>query len=205
MGAILILCVIFFFKAMFAWEEAENLSKSRFIWNPNEEEIEFINQRFDNEFVRYMLRAISPTRTRFIQVGFRSIKVSTSIGTASCYYNKHGYEQLTNYGTKQLAYYLASKSFPDGFLIYQAKVVPAGSERYLCGVTDIGGPAPPKKSQFKRFRKMFLWLAFWLQEFLRLKTNFQLPEEESELSPIDNGQIVINKGYTAASEGLKQL
>ena len=53
--ALLILCAFFFFKAMFRWDEAERLSEERLHWTPNEEEIEFINKRFDNPFVEYML------------------------------------------------------------------------------------------------------------------------------------------------------
>ena len=203
--ALLILCVFFFFKAMFRWDEAEKLSEERLHWTPNEEEIEFINNRFDNPFVEYMLSALSPTQTRCVEVGFRSITVHSSRGKASCYYNKHGYEQLTNYGTKQLAYYLAAKAFPEGFTIYQTKMVQAGADRYVNGVTDVGGEPPQKKKRFKRFKRMLIWLAVWLQDFLRLKTNFKMPKEDSMMKPVNNGQIVINKGYTPRPEGLKQL
>lgn len=202
---LLLLCVFFFFKAMFRWDEGERLSASRFHWTPDEEEIEFINKRFDNPFAAYMLSALSPTDTRILEVGFRAITVHSNRGTASCYYSKHGYEQLTNYGTKQLAYYLASKAFTGGFVIYQTKVVPAGSDRYINGVTDIGGIRPPKQTKSKRFKRMLIWLAIWLQDFLRVKTDLKIPREKTGLSPVVNGQIVVNKGYAPKSEGLKPL
>ena len=204
-GLFLFLCVFFFFKAMFRWDEAERLSASRSFWIPNEEEIEFINERFDIPFTRYMLKAIYPTETRTLEVGLREITVTSSYGEATCNYIKNGYKQLTNYGTKQLAYYLASKSFPEGFIIYQTKIVPAGSERYTGGVTDIGGTPPPKKSQIKRFARMLSWLAVWLQDVLRLRTSFTMIEDEVVMSPVDNGQLVINKGYSSEKKGLKPL
>ena len=204
-GGLLLLCLFFFFRAMFRWDEAERISKSRYQWMPTEEEIDFINKRFDNSFVEYMLSAISPTKTRSVEVGFRSITVHSSRGKAACYYNKHGYEQLTNYGTKQLAYYLASKAFPEGFFIYQTKMVPAGSDLYVSGVTDVGGARPPKPKKLKRLKRMLLWLAVWLQDFLRLKTHFKIAEAEDRMAPVNDGQIVINKGYTPKAEGLKSL
>ena len=186
----------------FEYEEAESEYDEDYL---DEGEIEFINKRFDNPFAAYMLSALSPTDTRTLEVGFRAITVHSNRGTASCYYSKHGYEQLTNYGTKQLAYYLASKAFTGGFVIYQTKVVPAGSDRYINGVTDIGGIRPPKQTKSKRFKRMLIWLAIWLQDFLRVKTDLKIPREKTGLSPVVNGQIVVNKGYAPKSEGLKPL
>ena len=61
------------------------------------------------------------------------------------------------------------------------------------------------KKRFKRFKRMLIWLAVWLQDFLRLKTSFKMPKEDSRMKPVNDGQIVINKGYTPRPEGLKPL
>ncbi len=70
---------------------------------------------------------------------------------------------------------------------------------------SVGGVRPPKPKRRRRFKRMLLWLAVWLQDFMRLKTNFKVPEAEAKTAPVNDGQIVINKGYVSKPEGLKPL
>lgn len=204
-GILLLIGLFFLFRAMFKWEESEILIASRFKWIPDEEEIEYIEQRFDNDLIHYVLSAISPVDTKAIEVGINEITIKSNEGDYICNYNKCGYSHLSNYGTKQLAYYLASHSFPEGFTIYQTKIVPAGSEHYIGGYTDIGGQQPPPTKTIKRFAAMLNWLAVQIQVMLRLKTSFKMPDPETGPSPSDNGQIVINKGYRLEKEGMQPL
>ena len=114
-----LLCI---FKAMFIWEEAENLSSSRFFWTPDEDEVKYIEERFDNELTQRILSAVSPTDTESIEVAYKGVKIKSYGGSEVFNFIQNGYARLTNYGSKQMAYYLASHSFPEGFLIYQTKI-----------------------------------------------------------------------------------
>ena len=190
--------LFFMFKAMFRWDEAEQLSATRFSWIPDEEEIDYINTRFDNDFMRRILSYISAKETESIEVGYKEVKINSDEKTDVFNFKQYGYANLTNYGSKQMAYYLASHSFPEGFIIYQTKIAPAGANRYIGGVTDIGGEAPPEPEPTKRFEAMLNWLAGQIQKILkmfRLKVSFKVPKPKAGPSPTDSGQIVINKGY----------
>jgi len=206
--AVVILFLIglfFLLRSMFRWEESEKLAASRFMWIPDEEEIAYIEQRFDNDLISFVLKAISPVDTKAIEVGFSEITIRSNDGDYVCNYNKCGYSHLSNYGTKQLAYYLASHSFPEGFTIYQTKIVPPGAEQYIGGYTDIGGQQQPQARRIRRYVSMLNWLAVQLQEMLRLKTPFKMPDPKPGPSPTDNGQLVINKGYRLEKKGMKEL
>ena len=202
---LLLIGIYFLLRSMFRWEESEKLAASRFNWMPDEEEIEYIEQRFDNDLIKFVLTSISPVDTKAIEVGFNGITIKSNDGDYVCNYNKCGYSHLTNYGTKQLAYYLASHSFPEGFTIYQTKIVPVGSEHYIGGYTDVGGQQSTPTRRIRRYVSMLHWLAVQLQEMLRLKTSFKMPDADTGPSPTDNGQIVINKGYRPEKEGMKVL
>ncbi len=198
-AVMIVFSLFFMFRAMFRWEEAEKISASRYIWEPNEDEAEDIERRFDNSLTRYILSAISPTETESIEVGCKDVRINSNDGTSICNFNKCGYSCLDNYGTKQMAYYFATHSFPDGFVIYQTKVAPAGAYRYLGGVTDVGGEAPPEDSpeekKVKRFSAMFNWLAVQIHTIFKLKSSFRMPEPKPGPSLADSGQTVINKGF----------
>lgn len=197
--------LFFLFRAMFKWDEAEQLSATRFFWNPDEEETEFINQRFDNDFVRRILSYISSTGTESLEVGCKDVKINSDKGTDVFNFRQYGYSSLTNYGSKQLAYYLASHSFPEGFMIYQTKIAPAGANRYVGGVTDVGGEEEqqPEIEEKKRYEAMLNWLAGKLQgimKMMKLRVSFKMPKPKAGPSPADSGQIVINKGYRPDKE-----
>jgi hypothetical protein len=154
--------------------------------------------------IRSIVDAISSENTKQMEVGFEEVIIKTNEGTFACYYNQHGYSHIDNYGTKQLAYYLASKCFPKGFIIYQKKVAPVGANRYLGGVTEVGGEKK-KEKRIKRYATMINWLAVQIQDKLRLGTGFKMPESESGPSPTNDGQIVINKGYNRSRDGMMPL
>ncbi len=189
---------------MLNWEKAENLAASRFFWIPGEEKIEYINQRFDNEMIYSLVDAISSENTKQMEVGFEEVTIKTNEGTFASYFNQHGYSHIDNYGTKQLAYYLASRCFPKGFIIYQKKIAPVGANRYLGGVTEVGGEKK-KKIIIKRYATMINWLAVQIQDKLRLGTGFKMPAAESGPSMTNDGQIVINKGYNRNRDGMMPL
>ena len=201
----ILLGMFFLFQAMLNWEKSEKLSASRFLWIPDEEEIRDINERFDNEMIRSLIASIPPVDTKSMEVGFDAVTIRTNEGVFACYFNQQGYEQLDNYGTKRLAYYLASNCFLAGFVIYQKKIAPIGSDRYLGGVTDIGGELPPREKMIKRYFNMYSWLAVRIQDTLKLGTGLKMPEQEDTKSPTNDGQIVLNKGYSSIREGLKPL
>ena len=208
-NVILIVLVVIFgifmlVRSMLNWEKAELLAASRYFWIPGEEEIEDINQRFDNDMIDSVIDAISSHDTKSIEVGFDDVRINTSEGVFACYYNQQGYSSLNNYGTKQLAYYLASNCFPEGFVIYQKKIAPVGTNRYLGGVTDVGGEKE-KQKMLARYSTMLNWLAVQIQDRLRLGTGFKLQEKEAKKSPTNDGQIVINKGYTPKKDGMIPL
>lgn len=198
--AVMIVFALFsMFRAMFKWEEAEKISESRYIWEPDEEEIEDIERRFDNSLVRYLLTNISPTETESIEISSKDVRINSNEGTDICNFNKCGFSGLDNYGTKQLAYYLATHAFPGGFMIYQTKIAPIGAYRYLGGATDVGGEAPPEEpaeeKKMKRLAAMLNWLAVQIQTIFKLKTSFKMPDPDPGSSLADSGQTVINKGF----------
>ena len=191
------------FKAMFIWEEADNLSASRFFWIPDEDEVKYIEKRFENELTQRILSAVSPTDTESIEVAYKGVKIKSYGGSEVFNFIQYGYSRLTNYGSKQMAYYLASHSFPEGFVIYQTKIAPVGANRYIGGVTDIGGEVPPEPEPEKRLNAMFTWLATQIQKIMKsmkLKVSFKIPKPKDGPSPTDSGQIVINKGYNPSGE-----
>ena len=196
----IVFALFFMFRAMFRWEEKGKISESRYIWEPDEEEIEDIERRFDNSLVRYLLSHISPTETESLEISCKDIRINSNEGTDICNFNKCGFSGLDNYGTKQLAYYLATHAFPDGFVIYQTKIAPAGAYRYLGGVTDVRGEAPSEEpdeeKKMKRLAAMLNWLAVQIQTIFKLKTSFRMPEPDPGPSLADSGQTVINKGFS---------
>lgn len=200
-----LLTILFMFRAMLIWEKGGKHEASRYRWKPDEEEIAYIESRFDNKMVHHILDNISPTGTESIEVRSQEVRINSIDGTAVCNFKKCGYSHLDNYGTKQMAYYLASHAFPEGFVIYQTKIAPVGTYRYIGGVTDVGGEKPPAPDQEKRLKKMFTWLAGQLQKILKLKKPLITPEPEPDPPQSDSGQIVVNKGFNPDMENLMPL
>ena len=122
-----------------------------------------------------VLSAISSENTHSIEAGLETVEINNNTGPSVFNYNKYGFNQLTNYDTKQLAFYLASHSFPEGFAIYQTKITPAGSERFIGGVTDVGGDQPPKEDENKHKMKLYARLYEQLREFVKIKNPSEIP------------------------------
>jgi hypothetical protein len=107
--------------------------------------------------------------------------------------------------TKQLAYYLASHSFPDGFVIYQTKITPLGSAKFIGGTTDVGGVPKPAEDEDTHNKKTLARLYEQLREFVRIRNPFKMYLKEPGPSAADNGQIVLNKGFKSKKEGYADL
>jgi hypothetical protein len=197
--------LLFFFFAMSKNETIDKLTAARYVWMPDSSEAEFIEKRFDNDFVRSILSVLSSDDTHSIETGLEAVTVNNNTGSEEFNYNKCGFSRLTNYDTKQLSYYLASHSFPEGFAIYQTKITAAGSEKYLGGITDIGGDQPPAEDEEKHNMKMLARVYEQLREFVEIKNPFKMYLKELAPSPSDNGQIVLNKGFKADKEGYAEL
>lgn len=207
-GRIAIIAVIglvFFFLAMSKNETTDRLSKSRYNWIPDKVETAFIEERFDNDFIRSILSNISSEDTYSIEAGLDAVTVNNNVGPTVFNFNKYGFNRLTNYDTKQLAYYLASHSFPDGFVIYQTKITPAGSAKFIGGTTDIGSDRPPAEDETKHTMKLIARVFEQLREFVRIKNPFKMYLKEAGPSAADNGHIVLNKGFKANKEGYKNI
>lgn len=198
-----LLTAFFFIRAMFYWDEAENLETSRYIWYPEKEEVTYIEQRFDTPLVQTILSHLSATSTKMVEVKMNEVIITADDKKSVCNFNRCGYATITNYDTKQLAYYLAVKAFPAGFSIYQSKVALSGTNLGTDGLTE--GTQPVKIKKSKRFKRMLTWLTNRFMERFRLKASFNISPLMEGPSPVNNGQIIINKGFQHKTEGLKTL
>ena len=200
-----IAAMVFFFLAMSKNETIDKLTAARYRWMPDKAETEYIEKRFDNDFVRSILSKISAEDTHSINAGLEAVTVNNNTGPEVFNFNKCGFSRLANYDTKQLAYYLASHSFPEGFVIYQIRIAAAGSEKYIGGTTDFPVDPPPEEDEKKHAMKMYARLYEQLREFVRIKNPFKTYLREAGPSPVDNGQLVLNKGFRADREGYEEL
>ena len=202
---IAVIGLIFFFLAMSKNETTDRLSESRYSWIPDKVETAFIEERFDNDFIKSILSNISAEDTFSIEAGLDAVTINNNVGPTVFNFNKYGFNRLTNYDTKQLAYYLASHSFPDGFVIYQTKITPVGSAKFIGGTTDIGSDKPPAEDETKHTMKLLARVFEQLREFVRIKNPFKMYLKEAGPSAADNGHIVLNKGYKTNKEGYKDI
>lgn len=179
-------------------EKINKISETRFIWMPDEKEVAYIDKRFDNDFVKSILSDISPEKTHSVEVGLDDVTINNSAGPLVHNYNKCGFNQLTNYDTKQLAYYLASRSFPEGFAIYQARTSLAGADRIVAGITEVGGERPPEEDETVRTGRMLSGLFEQIKKIFRIrrmKNPFESFSQRTSSIGFDDGQIVMNKGF----------
>ena len=204
-AVVAVAAMAFFFVAMSKNEKIDKLTDARYRWMPDEAEKKYIEKRFDNDFVRSILSEISSEDTHSIEAGLDAVTVNNSTGSSVFNFNKCGFSRLSNYDTKQLAYYLASHSFPEGFVIYQTKIAPLGSDKFIGGTTDFPDDTPPEEDEKKHTMKMYARLYEQLREFVRIKNPFKMYLREAGPSPVDNGQIVLNKGFRADREGYEEL
>ena len=197
--------LLFFFFAMSKNETIDRMTAARYRWIPDRAETDYIEKRFDNDFIRSILSGISSEDTHSVEAGLEAVTINNNTGSEVFNFNKYGFNRMTNYDTKQLAFYLASHSFPEGFVIYQTKITPAGSEKFIGGTTDSGRDQPQKEDADRRDMKMFARVIEQLQEFVKIKNPFEMYLREQGPGAADNGQIVINKGFRADKEEYADL
>lgn len=202
---ILVLGLVFFFLAMSKNETIDRLTAARYRWIPDKIETAFIEERFDNDFVRSILSNISSEDTHSIEAGLDAVTINNNTGPTVFNFNKHGFNRMTNYDTKQLSYYLASHSFPEGFVICQTKITPVGAEKFIGGTTDIGSDQPPAEDETKHTMKLLARVFEQLREFVRIKNPFKTYLREAGPSAADNGHIIINKGFKTNKEGYMDI
>ena len=196
----------FFFLAAKKNANIERLNAARYQWMPDSDEISYIDNRFDKDFIRTILSDISSEDTYSVEVGLDAVTVNNNTGPSVRNYNRCGFRGLTNYDTKQLAYYLASHSFPEGFAIYQNRTALAGADRIIGGTTEIGGERPPAEDEKKHARRMLSKLVDQVKEiFMIRKMHNPFTVAPEGPAAADEGQIVINKGFKVQEEGYAEL
>ena len=202
--ALLLLALVSFLWAMSTRNKAEILNTKMFRWMPDEAEIADIRSRFDNDFVRGVLSKISATETESVTVALEGIVIESNDGETVYNFNKEGFRRLTNYESKQLAFFIGSEAFPDGFIIHQLKKHATVYDNYARGYTEVGNVREKKPNEEEVIKKNLRWL---LKEISTLTGNKKLkPEDEPVKSvEIEGGHIVINKGYSENSEKYKSL
>ena len=118
---VLLLAFIVFAWAISARNKADKLDIAMSKWMPTDDEIADIKKRFDNEFVRKVMSNISASETESVTVALDRIVIDNNEGEVSYNFNREGYKRLTNYESKQLAFFIGNEAFPEGFIIHQLK------------------------------------------------------------------------------------
>ena len=109
--AMVVIGLILLLRAAALWNRSEEISNMRFIWMPTEEEKKDIEARFDNDFVRFLMSKISLRDTESIKVSLDGINIRNNTGDQYCNLNRCGFKRLSNYETKQLAYFIADRRY----------------------------------------------------------------------------------------------
>lgn len=201
---LLVLTFAVFFWAIRTKNKADALDAKMQVWMPDEAEIEDIKTRFDNDFVRNVLSNISATETESVTVALEGILIESNESEVSFNFNKEGYKRLTNYESKQLAFYIGSQAFPEGFIIHQLRKHATVYDNYVRGYTETGEIKKKSPDEAEIAKKNLRWL---LKEIATLSGNKKLrPKDEPvKVFAIEGGHIVINKGYSENSEKYKEL
>lgn len=197
--------IFLLFRSAALWNRSEELSEQRYFWMPAEEEKKDIEARFDNDFVRYLLTKISLRNTESVKVSLDGINIRNNTGDRHCNLNRNGFRRLTNYETKQLAYFIAEKAFTEGYTIYQSKKYETIYERYIGGVTDVGGGKAARKSRLSTIRKDVIWLSSQISSIMRVKNPIPVEQKVSGPGMIEGGNIILNKGYRQDDSEYKAL
>ena len=203
--ALFVIGIILLLRAAALWNRSEEISNLRLIWMPTEEEKKDIEARFDNDFVRFIMSRISLRETESVKVSLDGINIRNNTGDQHCNLNKCGYKRLTNYETKQLAYFIADRKFTDGFTILQSKKYETLYTRYAGGVTEVGGEEKKKQGLMKKTAKDVNWLIKRIAEIMRIKNPIVYNQKDAEPGLIEGGQIILNKGYRPDDSELKTL
>ncbi len=203
------LILILIALAIFIWaistrNRAEKLDLDMCKWMPDAAEIADIKSRFDNDFVRGVLAKISATETESVTVALDGIEIESNIDDASFNFNQEGFRKLTNYESKQLAYFIGSEAFPDGFIIHQIKNRAMVYENYARGYLETGEIKVKAPDETEEAKKNLRWL---LKEIATLTGNKKLMPKPEPVKTVvvEGGHIVINKGYNENSEKYKAL
>lgn len=201
---LLLLALAAFIWAMRTRNKAETLDTEMLKWMPDEAEIADIRKRFDNDFVRRALSCISARETESVTVSLEGILIDSNEGETTFNFNKEGFRRLTNYESKQLAFFIGSEAFPDGFIIHQLKKHATAYANYYRGFTEVGGEREKAPDESVIIMKNVRWI---LKEISLLTGNKKLmPEEEPvKLVEVEGGHIVLNKGYSENTEKYKAL
>ena len=203
---VLLLAFIVFAWAISARNKADKLDIAMSKWMPTDDEIVDIKKRFDNDFVRKVMSNISATETESVKVTLEGIAIDNNEGEVSYNFNREGYKRLTNYESKQLAFFIGSEAFPEGFIIHQLKRNATVYDNYARGYTEVGDVKEKSQDEVEAemVKKNLRWL---MKEIATLTRNKKLmpKEEHVKVAVVVGGHIVINKGYTENSEKYKAL
>jgi hypothetical protein len=202
--AVLLLSLAVFIWAVRAKSKADALDEELLVWMPDEAEIADIKGRFDNDFVRRVLSEVSAGETETVKVALEGIVIESNEGEVSFNFNKEGFRRLTNYESKQLAFYIGSMAFPDGFIIHQLKKHATVYSNYTRGYTETGDIRKKAPEEAEVIKENVRWL---LKEISKLTGNKKLRPKDELVKAIDveGGHIVINKGYSENSDKYKAL
>jgi hypothetical protein len=202
--ALILLAIAVFMWAVMARNKADAIETKMFKWMPDEAEIADIRKRFDNDFVRGVLSKISGSETESVTVALDGIVIDNNDGEVSYNFNREGYRRLTNYESKQLAFFIGSEAFPEGFILHQLKKHATVYDSYARGYAETGEihvKAPDEEEEIKKNVRWLLKEIYKLTRYKKLK-----PKEEHEKAVlVEGGHIVLNKGYRENTEKYKAL
>lgn len=201
---LILLAFAVFIWAVMAKNKADAIEREMFKWEPGEDEIADLRKRFDNEFIRGVLNKISARETESVTVSLDGIMIDNNDGEVSFNFNREGFRRLTNYESKQLAFFIGTEAFPDGFILHQIKRHATVYDSYARGYMETGEIREKAPDEEEELRKNVRWLQkeiYKLTRYRKLK-----PREEHEKAVlIEGGHIVLNKGYRENSEKYKAL
>lgn len=196
---LLLLAFAAFMWAISARNKADEIEEEMFIWKPDEAEIEDIKSRFDNDFVRKVLSDISAGETESVTVALEGILIKRNDCEVSYTFNKEGFKRLSNYESKQLAFYIGNQAFPDGFIIHQLKKHATVYNNYASGYMETGEIRKKAPEDAEIVKKNVRWLLKELYTLTKIK-KLRPKEEPVRTVDIEGGHIVINKGYSENSD-----
>ncbi len=201
---LILLAFAVFIWAVTAKNKADEIEREMFRWEPGEDEIADLRKRFDNEFIRGVLNKISARETESVTVSLDGIMIDNNDGEVSFNFNREGFRRLTNYESKQLAFFIGTEAFPDGFILHQIKRHATVYDNYARGYLEVGEVWEKAPGEEEIAKKNVRWL---LKEIVRLTgyKKLKIKDEPVKQVSVEGGHIVLNKGYSENSEKYKAL
>lgn len=201
---LILLAFAVFIWAVMAKNKADEIEREMFRWEPGEDEIADLRKRFDNEFIRGVLNKISARETESVTVSLDGITIDNNDGEVSFNFNREGFMRLTNYESKQLAFFIGTEAFPDGFILHQIKRHATVYDNYARGYLEVGEVWEKAPGEEEIAKKNVRWL---LKEIVRLTgyKKLKIKDEPVKQVSVEGGHIVLNKGYGENSEKYKAL